>query len=236
LTCVDNRDILFKRGLLMKKYAVFSMLLLFSITVVSGQGFNGPGSRGGDRPDHRRGQAVTASRPVTVREAKTLPDGSWVILTGNISSGRPGGENYTFRDPTGEITVEIERDVWRGLSVSPADRIEISGELEKKRGRAVIEVEFIVRAGTLTRPVTVSEAGNLPNHSWVVLTGTIVNSLRDEYYTFRDPTGEITVEIERGVWRGLSVGISDRVEICGEVKITRGQVSFKVHAIRKIEV
>jgi uncharacterized protein (TIGR00156 family) len=69
----------------------------------------------------------------------------------------------------------------------------------------------------------------------VVLTGNIVYSLpQPNDYTFRDSSGEITIDIGPKEWRGLSVGESDRVEISGEVKKERGQVFIKVHAIRKI--
>jgi len=69
----------------------------------------------------------------------------------------------------------------------------------------------------------------------VVLTGNIVYSLPALHdYTFRDSSGEITIDIGPKEWRGLSVGASDTVVICGEVKNHRGQISIKVHAIQKI--
>jgi uncharacterized protein (TIGR00156 family) len=81
-------------------------------------------------------------------------------------------------------------------------------------------------------PITVSEARNLPHDSWVMLTGNIINALPGgKHYTFRDASGEIPVDIGFKQWRGLSVGVSDKVEIYGEVKIARGQVSIKVHAV-----
>jgi uncharacterized protein (TIGR00156 family) len=215
-------------------FGIRCLTLLFSAALVHGQGFTGPGSRNNDRQDNRRVQAVTVSQPVTVSEAGNLPDDSWVILRGNIAGALPGGKYYTFRDPSGEITVEIDWRVWRGLSAGPSDLVDISGGLEIKRDRTLIEVRTITRAGTVIQPVTVSEARRLPNKSWVILTGNIVNALRDEYYTFRDSTGEITVDIERKVWRGLSVGVSDRVEISGELEIKRGQTSIEVKAVRKI--
>jgi uncharacterized protein (TIGR00156 family) len=69
----------------------------------------------------------------------------------------------------------------------------------------------------------------------VVLTGNIVYSLPKHHdYSFRDSSGEITINIGPKEWRGLSAGVSDTVEISGEVKKERGQVFIKVHAIRKI--
>jgi uncharacterized protein (TIGR00156 family) len=58
--------------------------------------------------------------------------------------------------------------------------------------------------------------------------------LGKEYYTFRDSSGEIIVEIEREAWRGLSIGVSDRIEIQGELEIKKGQLSIDVKAIRKM--
>jgi uncharacterized protein (TIGR00156 family) len=229
-----------KRGILMKKYPFFgilSLMILFSAAIVHSQGFDGPGSnnsRPNNNPNNRQPQPITVSQPITVNEAKALPNGSWVILTGTIASTRSGGETYTFRDSTGEVMVEIKRNVWRGLTVSTGDRVEIGGEVEINRGRVLIEAKFITRAGTVTQPVTISEAESLPNNSWVVFTGNIINALRSETYTFHDSTGELIVKIERKVWRGLSIGVSDRVEISGILEIQRGRISFEVKAIRKI--
>ena len=50
-------------------------------------------------------------------------------------------------------------------------------------------------AGFLSGPVqtvTVSQAKNLPDHTLVLLTGSIVASLGREKFTFRDSTGDIT--------------------------------------------
>lgn len=65
---------------------------------------------------------------------------------------------------------------------------------------------------------TVAEANRMRSGSQVVLTGHIVHNIREEYYLFRDNTGEIRVEISRRVWGGLSVTENDLVEIRGEVE------------------
>ena len=103
----------------MKKHSIFylfCLLIIISAGIVHAQ-FTGPG--------------VQQSQAVTVSQALTLPHKTPVILTGTIVEGI-GREKYTFRDSTGEIIVEIERKVWRGLSVSPSDTVEISGKLEKE--------------------------------------------------------------------------------------------------------
>jgi len=212
----------------MKKSNCFlSFMLLFATAFIHAQGFTGPGTAG---------QPVTASQNVTIGEAKNYPHDSWVIITGNIVSSLPGGTYFMFRDSSGEIPVEIGPKEWRGSSASASDAVEISGELKKERGQVFIKVHAITTAAkTKQYAVTVNDARNLYHDSWVVLTGNIVYSLTPlNNYTFRDSSGEITIDIGPKEWRGLSVGESDKVEISGEVKKERGQIFIKVHAIRKI--
>jgi uncharacterized protein (TIGR00156 family) len=212
----------------MKKFLCFLSFVLLSATVfVHGQGFTGPGTSG---------QPVMIGQPVSIGEAKTYPHDSWVVITGNIVNPLPGGTHFMFRDSSGDITVEIGPKEWRGLSAAASEVVEISGEVKKERGQVFIKVHAITAAArTRQYAVTVNDARNLYHDSWVVLTGNIVYSLpQPNDYTFRDSSGEITIDIGPKEWRGLSVGESDTVEISGEVKKERGQVFIKVHAIRKI--
>jgi uncharacterized protein (TIGR00156 family) len=79
---------------------------------------------------------------VTVAEAKELVDDTPVILAGAITRSL-GNERYTFADNTGTITVEIESKVWGGISISEKDKVEISGEIDRERGKLEIEVKSI---------------------------------------------------------------------------------------------
>ena len=125
----------------MKKNTSISIccLLLFSSSgIVYGQGFNGPGA-----DTNRPGRPTAFFEPIPVSQARTLPKDSWVVLSGNIVNTLPGGKYYTFRDSSGDITVEIEPKVWRGLSVGVSDRVEIHGELEIKRGQFSIKAKAV---------------------------------------------------------------------------------------------
>ena len=66
-------------------------------------------------------------------------------------------------------------------------------------------------------PTTVSAVGNARIGSYVTLTGHVVNHQRSDYFTFRDETGEIRVEIGSNVWNGRKVGPNDKVRLLGEV-------------------
>jgi len=227
----------------MKKYkffGIFYILFLSSTALVHGQGFTGVGF--GNGPNNMPGKPVTAGQPVTASEARNLPHNSWVILNGNIVNALPRDRYYTFRDSSGEIVIEIDWGVWRGLSFNASDKVEICGEVMKiNRRQVLIGVRAITSiGGTNTgqgRAITVSEARNLARDSWVVLTGNILNALSGQggrFYTFQDSSGEIIIEIDMRVWRGLSAGTSDIVEISGEVITIRGQALISVKAIRKL--
>ena len=223
-------------------FCIFIASLLSSAAIVHGQGFTGPGSG-----NNAQGQAVMISRIITVTEARTLPHDSWVNLTGNIINMLPGGRQYTFRDHTGEIAVDVGPKEWRGLSVVPDDSVVIYGEVKIQRGQTHIKVHAITGTGKMNtrqgqavmvnQPITVSEAKNLPHDSWVMISGNLINMLPNgkHNYTFRDTSEDITVDIGPKEWRGLSIGVSDKIDIYGEVKINRGQSSIKVHAIKRTE-
>ena len=139
-------QLIFLRGIFMRKYAlsgILSLIFLFLTVAVHGQGLPRPAPN-----NNNNAQApVMTNRPITVREAKDLPHDSWVTLTGNITGVLPGGHNYTFRDPSGDITVDIGPKEWRGLSVDVSDRVEISGEVKIHRGQISIKVHAIRKTG-----------------------------------------------------------------------------------------
>ena len=121
-------------------FGIFCLLLLFSATAAQGQDTAGPSSSDNNAA---RGRAVMISQPIPVSEAKNLPNDSWVVLTGSIVNVLPGGRQYTFRDHTGEISVDIGPRQWRGLSVDAADKVEIYGELRIRRGHTSVRVQAI---------------------------------------------------------------------------------------------
>lgn len=67
-------------------------------------------------------------------------------------------------------------------------------------------------------PATVAELANVRIGNDVTLAGHIVEHQREDYYTFRDDTGDIRVEIDRRTWNGREVGPTDKVRISGEIE------------------
>ena len=67
------------------------------------------------------------------------------------------------------------------------------------------------------RTSTVAEVGAGRLGSYITVTGHIVGHQRGDYFTFRDKTGEIRVEIEDSVWQNRQIGPETRVRLLAEV-------------------
>ena len=78
----------------------------------------------------------------TVAEALKMRDDTMVTLEGNIQK-RLYKDKYLFADKTGEITVEIEREDWRGIDVTPQDTIQIRGEIDKDWFSTEVDVDSV---------------------------------------------------------------------------------------------
>ena len=65
--------------------------------------------------------------------------------------------------------------------------------------------------------VSVAELRTALPGRYVTVSGQIVAHQREDFYTFRDASGEIRVEIEPSVWRGRPVGPDTRVRLLAEV-------------------
>lgn len=79
---------------------------------------------------------------VTVADALNMSDDSAVVLVGKIGQNL-GNEKYLFKDASGEITVEIDNEDWRGLTVKPEDVIVIEGEVDKDMFKTEIDVNSV---------------------------------------------------------------------------------------------
>ncbi len=68
------------------------------------------------------------------------------------------------------------------------------------------------------RNATVEQAtSSLRVGTYVTLTGNIVEHLREDYFTFKDGSGSIRVEVPANVFRGQRVAPDTTVRITGEI-------------------
>ena len=119
-------------------FLLVGLLALFAIAVNAQQSGFTPSPEQGAQGGFRGPSAGITS----VADAKTLRDDTPVILSGRIEHFL-GNEKYLFSDKTGTITVEIERKVWRDVTVNEHDLVEISGEIDRDWHRVEVEVKHI---------------------------------------------------------------------------------------------
>ena len=127
-------------------FAALSSILAFSSITLAKEnrgGFQGDGAPAAQTAPRGGGFANNA-KPVTVAEAQNQADDTWVVLTGRIVK-QLGHEKYQFTDGTTSITIEIDDDVWQGLTVGPNDKVEIQGEVDKGFRNVEIDVKRITK-------------------------------------------------------------------------------------------
>lgn len=128
----------------MKKIAaVATLLAVVSVPVFAagtGSGFNGPVSTS---PVSQVGGFNDAdARVYGAADIDKMNDGVWVKLRGSIVE-RLSGDHYLFRDASGTVNVEIDRKYWNGVTVSPEDKVEIQGKIDKERNKICVDVKQI---------------------------------------------------------------------------------------------
>ena len=114
----------------MNKASVIGLLTLMSISSFTMAAFTGPQEQ----------------NKVSVAQLKDLADDSWATLEGKLVK-HLGGENYIFRDASGELEVEVDQDVWRGIEVGPDDLTRIGGEVDHSWNKTEVEVESLEKVG-----------------------------------------------------------------------------------------
>lgn len=97
-------------------------------------GFTGPQQAGGFQ-----GPGLA---PSSVAKALKLNDDTPVVLVGQIEKSL-GDEKYLFKDASGSVTVEIDNEDWRGVTVTPKDTIVIQGEIDKDFFKTEIDVDSV---------------------------------------------------------------------------------------------
>jgi uncharacterized protein (TIGR00156 family) len=82
---------------------------------------------------------------------------------------------------------------------------------------------------------TVRQLSDVRLGSYVTVTGNIVAHQRKDYFTFRDASGEIRVEIESSVWQGRQIGPETRVTLLGEVDVSAAGRYLWVKSIQVLD-
>lgn len=114
----------------MNKASVIGLVALISVSSFAMAAYTGPQEQ----------------NKVSVAQLKDVADDQWVTLEGKLVK-HLGGENYLFKDSSGEVEVEVDQKVWRGTEVGPDDLIRIRGEVDHSWNKTEVEVESLEKVG-----------------------------------------------------------------------------------------
>lgn len=79
---------------------------------------------------------------ITVAEARELEDDAKVVLEGFIIEDM-GGDMYLFRDSTGDIDLEIDKNAWKKREMDPDQLVRVHGEIDRDDDSLKVEVKKI---------------------------------------------------------------------------------------------
>ncbi len=125
-----------------KTAALLAVIMLAATPVLAAQqgGFvdpNAPTSQvqgGGFQPN--------STSVVTVKQAEEMKDDSWITVRGTLEK-QIGKEDYLFRDASGSMKVEIDHKRWNGVTITPKDQVELTGELDKDFNSIELDVKNV---------------------------------------------------------------------------------------------
>ena len=100
---------------------------------------------------------------------------------------------------------------------------------------ATVHAEYIGPRKSFPKPITVAEAKQLNDDARLTLEGFITGHLRGDHYLFRDDTGEISVEIEDEVWKGIEIGADTNVILYGELEHEFGSLEVEVDRLEVVK-
>ena len=103
-------------------------------------GYTGPG---GD-PTVVGGYTGPGPTLVSVEQALSMSDDSWVAVKGSITRNL-GGKEYEFTDGTGTANLKIGHKAWQGMQVSASDTVELHGKVKKDWTRTRIDVKRVIK-------------------------------------------------------------------------------------------
>lgn len=128
----------------MKKYTLAALITLCSAPVLAQQGgFLDPAAPQTHTQNTQQGGFSGPSAALTtVDKVKSMSDDTWVMLQGNIEQ-RVGDETYTFRDASGTLTVEIDKKRWNGQTITPKDKVQLEGKVDKDWSNVEVDVKTI---------------------------------------------------------------------------------------------
>ena len=131
--------ILHGRGITLARFFAFCV---FTLVLASGAGIAyAKGGKGEGRPETG---SYTGPGPelVSVKQALSMPDGTWVSIKGKVTKYL-GGKEYIIADSSGAADAKIGANAWMGQNVSESDTVVFQGKVKKEWSNTRIDVKRV---------------------------------------------------------------------------------------------
>lgn len=86
--------------------------------------------------------ATIAATDMNVSDALQARDNTQATLTGTLGKSL-GHERYEFSDASGQMTVEIDNDITRHITLKSGQDVTLYGEIDREHGNNEFEVDFL---------------------------------------------------------------------------------------------
>ena len=80
--------------------------------------------------------------PTPIKKVLRMRDDSYVTVRGRIIK-RLTDDKFLFADETGQIVVDIDYEDWGGVTASPKDTLELTGEIDRDFNKVKLDVKIV---------------------------------------------------------------------------------------------
>ena len=77
------------------------------------------------------------------KDVKNLKDNEYITLKGYIIS-KVGNEEYTFKDESGTVLIEIDDEDWGGINVGSSDKVILEGEVDREWNSIKVDIKSVI--------------------------------------------------------------------------------------------
>ena len=78
----------------------------------------------------------------SISEALKMKNNTNVVIEGNIDK-KLSDDKYTFKDNTGSIIAEIDKEAWGVINSNTKEKIKLLGEIEQENNTTIIDVDKV---------------------------------------------------------------------------------------------
>lgn len=127
----------------MKKIIALASILAFSSVAVAKGGFH-DGTNQAQKPATQQGFYDESLVVKTAKDALAANDDTPVALEGYIVK-QIDKDEFIFKDATGEIQIDVNKRAWKGQTITPQDKIEIRGKVDKEWSQTEVDVKEVFK-------------------------------------------------------------------------------------------